>query len=273
MRTLASTIILFLLGLLTLALIIASNLWIVLSSPEQIKNLAEKSSVYETAAFYIKESIIVDKNLTLDESTVLEQLNEAVTTDFVRSFLNRTLDQIFLALKDPSNPSFELDLSLPGLKVPGAEDFAFRQTVSLEGNPAVLIYSLIPKAFLALGLLLLLLLTSLWLLGRSIAGKLKWLSGALFYSGILTLLFGAFFLYFLPQYSEKIVASLNLVADPKLLNGMKRLLESAIDAQKIYYYLETIGLFFLAAIFYFLGGILSREKEEVVDLQHHAPKS
>lgn len=264
MRNFFATIFIILFSILFIILIITGNFYLAVHKPAKVKAILDESGVYDTAAYYIREKIVEENNIPLDQSKTLEDLNELVSAQSVKSILDQTIDQTYKAIDDPRKENLKFSVRfLPSATISG-QNVVFEKEVNLTDNPIIIFLAKIPLIFLALISVCVFWLALALLTAKG--AKFKWLASALLVPSII-ITFVTVSLYIMPQqYFQFLANKINFVKDPILLNGLRRVIESLVNSMKLYFILESAVLIILVGLFYYLGSFSHREKLEFMNI-------
>jgi hypothetical protein len=259
MKKLVAAFLILIVAVLAIPLFLLGNIKLALLNERTIKQLASDSSAIDIATTYIKESIITENDISLDDTATNEKLDQEVNPATVTPLINETIDQFFIALKSPEALEQNFEVKLGQVE---QGDFSFNKIVVLEDNLPFVVVSSIDRLLLLLlftiaGLLYLIFLLS----SKSWAARLSWLGGTLI---MLSLIVGAMYLFqnfFLTQYLDFLIAKSEFVRDPKLINGMRKLINGAVNRQALLYIGETVSLFIVGLAMVYLGKIALRPKD------------
>ncbi|MDD5045425.1 MAG: hypothetical protein PHG51_07805, partial [Candidatus Omnitrophica bacterium] len=102
MKKLLGLIFLLLFIIFSVLFLLVLNLKLGLYSPEKIKSVAREGGVYELASGIIREDLVKTTE-TIDSGPFLEIITEAVSTENLANFGEKTIDNLFAALRDPKS--------------------------------------------------------------------------------------------------------------------------------------------------------------------------
>lgn len=264
MRNFFATIFIILFSLFFVVLIVTLNLYFTVNKPVKVKAILDTSGVYDTAAYYIRQNIVEENNISMDQGKTLEDLNELVSAESIKSVFDDTIDQIYKAINDPTKENLKFTVRFAPSSTIMGQDLTFEKKVNLTGNPVIYYLSKIGLVFLAL-----IVVSALWLylaILTAKGAKFKWLASALLVPGIIILCITLSFYLAPQQYYEFLADKINFVKDPILLNGFRRLIENLAGSLRFYFALESAVLVILIGLFYYLGSLYQHEKLEFMTI-------
>lgn len=264
MRTSIQIILFFLFLVFAGAAILFFNVWVFAKNPQNIKNLASETNSYETFAFFVKEKIVRENNISLDGNGLLETLSEGITTSETQNILESGIDQFYKGTSSES-ASKQLTIVIPAPDHPLPGNINFRRTFDLAAIPLYNSFRFIPIALTVVALVPLFFWGLLVALAKSAAQRVQ-LVGVTLLALSADLLIILSVLYFLtPKLVTGLIASFGAFDDAKLTNILNKILTSAIAHQRTYLIYEIFILLFISFGFIFIGRFARKEKTDLTN--------
>jgi len=264
MRNTFATLFIILFSLFFVVLIVTLNFYSTVNKPAKVKAILDTSGVYDTAAYYIRQNIVEENSVSMDQGKTLEDLNELISAQSIKSVFDDTIDHIYKAIGDPTKENLKFDVRFsPSATILG-QDLTFEKKVNLTGNPVINYLSKIGLVFLAL-----ISISALWLslaILTAKGAKFKWLASSLLVPGVIIFCITLSFYLAPQQYYEFLADKINFVKDPILLNGFRRLIENLANSLRFYFALESAIIAILIGLFYYLGSLYQHEKLEFMNI-------
>ena len=262
----------------------AINIMLLFSSSDMVKKIFSDSNLYPVVAAGIRDNIVKYAQVPVDQNQLIEIVTAAISEQTVKSFVEDTTDQFFTAIKTKEGkPKITVHLSsfrdLVASKIGSEKDIAqlnkalgeenkefnintalADRDVDLSKNPFVMLLVNIHKYIIGFGiaalvLIILLLLSGTWTV------KLIWLGATFIVSGFAFV--GELLLYYIGLSDKTItkLAEMSNFTDEKFILGVKKVLFTITDYQKIYYLSITIGLVVLGIILIIIGKSLKKHDQ------------
>lgn len=263
MRKFSGIIILIPIVLATLLFFVLLNISSLLKQ-DTLKNILKESGFYETAALYIKNDIVAKSDLQLNEGKNFEDLNAQVSKESVQSTIDNAIDKIFQSASNSSSAKIvPVEFSS---QVNEGSTYYFEKNINLSDN---LLFDLFTRrnTFLIVLAASILLLLFLGMLAYS-SKSADWLTFfGLF--GIISAISLAVTIFLLKEYApyllDQLITKSNLVQDPKLFMGLKRIASTLVDHQVLFYVAESIGLTILGALAFVGKRMITAEELGEID--------
>lgn len=113
------------------------NIKISLSSAEKVKSIAAESNFYSVAATYLKNDIVKQSGLSLDQGKNFELLNSTINNESVKPVVDKAIDDIFTAINNKDQSKV-----IPVVFSAGDNNglsFSFDKKINLNDNLAIII--------------------------------------------------------------------------------------------------------------------------------------
>lgn len=249
------TIALILFGITMFILISFVGIKYLFPSAAVVKNALSESNIYSLVAAGIRTNLIDQAQPGAEKDALLEFSNDAINTNTIKQFTDRTTDQFYELIQKPSKvPILILPFSIFGDKItasleakniqsndPEIKNFLTDRSINLQNNLLYQIAVNLGKIILVLSVILIALI-ALLVLPQAWPQKLKWAGGAFLFSGILILVQAVFFWIGLSQkIQDNIIRSSNL-KDDKYLLAAQKILNTILQNQKIFYSVVAVAL-------------------------------
>lgn len=245
--------------LVMLLLLVAVNFKFALLDPEKIKSYAEDSGVYNLANGYIKDELVKANKVDLTNGQALESIDSAFSTEKIKKFMDDTIDKLFIAIKDPAPNNLQFNVSYETSTDALPTIPAYERTVNMQNNQVFLVITKIDIIIFSLATLSLILLALMLLCNRDIFERFSSAGASLIFLGLA--IGSAYYAAarWSPLLVDQLVSGSNFVKDVMLINGSKKILSSALDAQLYYYTIEAIILFFSGVILGYFSKVTKKE--------------
>lgn len=249
---------------ISVLLFIILNLKISLSNPDSLHKIIDQSKVSSIASMYVKDSIVQEKKIDLDQGKTFEDLNMAVSEEKINPFLNEVLDKFILAINDPKdenltfNTNFEIEIN--------SQNYSFEKTVYLKDN---LFFNLISRANSVITYLLIILallaIPATLLFSNKKGERIGFLGSILIATSLVLIAIFFGLRYLVPSNLSTFVEFSNFVQEQKLINGVKNILANLLANQTTLYVIEAIALIVIGGFLKLWAKGIHREKLERIE--------
>ena len=260
------------------------NLKIIFSNNETAKKIINVSNLYPVATAGIRDNIIKYAELPVDQSQLIEVVNNAINETDLKIFVEDFTDQ-FYALVNGEDKDGKITLHFASLKakvmnqlgnsteltqVVNENNYLADREVDLTTNSflKVLIHLntyLVSFAIATLFFIVLLLLSGSW------AQKLIWLGATFLVSGIAFIGELLFYYFGLSQKVLETLAKESGLKDERFLLGIQKLITSVASFQRVFYLIATATLIILGVVFIVIGNLLKPSVSTAPQIEPTAP--
>ncbi|MFA7253601.1 MAG: hypothetical protein WC107_03525 [Patescibacteria group bacterium] len=243
------------------AFFVLLNLKTALLDQDKIKSIISESKVYDLSASYIRDNIIKDTGLILDEGSNFEEINNIVSADTVKLSIDSAVDRFFVAFENPTPANLIFPVSFYGHGA--ANNYTFSKNVNLTENKEFMLLGRMNLVLIGLGIVFLLFgYLSIVLITGNIAEQTKNLGLLFLVVGIsLTSIF-ILLSVIGPGYYDLLLEKTQFVREPKLLNASKKIISAVLSSQIWIYVLEIATFIILGITFFIFGRSNSKQQLE-----------
>jgi hypothetical protein len=234
---------------------VAFNTKVALINKDSVKGVIKEANFYDIAAAYIKDDIVKKSGLSVDEGANFEKLNQDINGKTVQPVIDKTIDNVFLAIESGSDT-----MTFPIIFKYGDKNLSFQKTLNLNNNLAFVVLKNINLILIVLGTLAIFILGLILLMADGFRSKFIWLGSALI--GISIVLVLAIYLLssVVPTYISNFTNKIQFFEDPKLINGLNKAISVALSKESFYFTIEFISALVIGFLLIFLASTVSKEK-------------
>jgi|GEM_PF-1349274 len=226
-------------------------------SAAKVKNLAADSGFYDFTTSYIRDEVVNNSNIEINDDAAFAKLNEAINTKKVTTAVNTGIDNFFAVVNNKdAAASFPIEIKDNSDGV----NYNFKKNADFTNNPLVIVLQQSTNILLILAACSLILLLFAILLTKSAAKRFRLTAGAIIFLSATLVAIIISLSEVLPNYVNSFVAKTAIVTDGRLVNAISKLLNTAVNHQILSYSIEILALITIAAICLMLSKVEGKKK-------------
>lgn len=237
----------FVVVLLLVGFFVVLNLRLSLLSPSNLKEIAKDSQTEKTVAVIIRNQIVEESGMKLNDGKNFDQLNAAINAETVEPLVDKVINNFF----DPVTQVGSGISASHTFSIEVTKDLSltYTQAIPPDFNHGFVLLRWSQTALVVSSMVLFALLVLVLVMQKSSMLRFEILLKILFMGSLTLTIVWAGLYYLVPNVLNNLLSSSDLASDQMVANGFSNLVSTSITWQNNLFAIEVAALFLLYIIF------------------------